>query len=142
MWWNLQRRGGGNSRRRFVPRNQRHSPGEAIPAFGDGFEELGSARAISQGSAEAVHRDVDALIVIEEFFVGPENLAKFVPADQGVGAFQEDGEQARGLFGQALVSIPARQCAGIGIEGEFSESKFLLVHRSYGARHAAKSGFL
>jgi len=103
---------------------------------------LGAAGVVAEGGAEAVDGDVDALIVVEEFLVRPEHLAELVAGDQSIGAFEQDGEQTRGLFRQVLAAIPARQRAGIGIEGEFSKSELRFDHRPNGVLHAPKSGFL
>ena len=118
-------------------RDERDLAGEAVSTLGDCLEEVGAAGVVAQGIAKAVDGDVEALVIVEEFFVGPEDPAELLAGDQGVGAFEEDREQARGLLRQALAAIPARQCAGIGIKGEFPKSELRSGHRANGVLHVA-----
>ena len=95
---------------------------EAIAAAGQGLNESGIARRISEGLADAIHRRVYAVLVVDEGAVGPQLPGDFLAGEQLAGPVQQQQKHLKGLRIQLDADALPAQLSGGGVGFECSEA--------------------
>src|SRR5713226_7492232 len=97
-----------------------------IPVARQGLDEAGIVRGVAQGLPEPHDGGIQAMIEVDECVIGPKPLSQLLSCNDFASLFEQDGENATGLFLEPDLTALLAEFTGPQIHFVYAEADKLL----------------